>query len=96
MVKRLLLGACLLLPLAACTTSPAVPDTKAQLAANDQKEPPFGCVAQTGTRLPQKPDSCTGFGAQYTKTQFDQTGKAWPQQSLQMMDTTVRINGSVQ
>jgi hypothetical protein len=91
MIKKLLIGACLVLPVAACTTAPVVPDANAQLASADQKAPPFGCVAQTGTRLPVKADACTGFGAQYTKTDVDQTGKPWLQQSLQMMDTTVKI-----
>ncbi len=93
MLKKLLVGACLALACAACTTAPSAPEAKAPLTAATQAETPFGCVTDTGTRLPVKPGACTGFGAQYYKNNFDATGKPYAQQSLQMMDTTVKING---
>jgi hypothetical protein len=89
------LSACFALALVACASNPATPTAQSPaVAANAQ--PPVGCVNGTGTRLPMKPTACAGFGNTYGQTQLDQTGRPYLQDSLQMLDSTVRGTGSVQ
>ena len=95
MVKKLLIGACLVLTLVACTTAPTIPDAKSPVVAANNG-PPLGCVNGTGTRLKVSPTDCTAIGMTHTKTSVDATGKVWAQQSLYMIDTAVKINGSAQ
>jgi len=95
MIKKLFVGGCLALSLAACATNPAATQaTPATLAANSQA--PVGCVNGTGTRLPVKPTDCVGFGSVYGKTQIDETGRPYLQDSLNMINTTMTVTGSVQ
>jgi len=96
MVKTLLIGSCLAVGLAACASNPSTPQAAKPEALAANNVPPAGCVQGTGSRLPSKPNECTGFGNVYGKQQVDATGKVWMQQSLFMMDTAVKINGSVQ
>jgi len=95
MVKTLLIGGCLAVGLAACAGNPSTPQANSPgLAANTQ--PPVGCVNGTGTRLPVKPTDCVGFGSVYDKSQVDQTGRPYLQDSLYMLNPTLRVSGSMQ
>jgi hypothetical protein len=96
MVKTRLIGTCLALGLAACASTPPTPGTAKAPALAANAGPPAGCVQGTGSRLPSKPDACTGLGNVYGAQQVDATGKVWAQQQLFMLDTAIKINGSAQ
>jgi len=58
MVHKAVIGAALSLCVAACVSSPVTP-AAAHAAAN---RAPAGCVAQTATRIPLRPDECGAAG----------------------------------
>ena len=94
MFTKFLAGTCLI-ALAACATAPTAPGAAKQPLAAATNGPPAGCVNGTGTRLRVQPTDCVGFGSAYSKSDVDKTGKQPVQQSLSMMDPTVRISGSL-
>jgi hypothetical protein len=89
MHKSLTLAACLALTLAACAT----PQPQTQPVAKAQK-PAAGCVPETASRLPTKDDVCSAFGASYGSKELQSTGQPYADQQLQMLDPSVRTNGS--
>ena len=99
-----LLGAACLAALAACASTPPTPGTSAAaspaptaaVAAANNERAPVGCVNGTGTRLPVGKGDCTGFGAMYAPQQLNSTGQPYLQNSLQMLDPSVRVSGSIQ
>lgn len=95
-MRNSIAAAGLALTLAGCAATPGPAGTpqESQTPAA-AKVLPLGCVTGTGTRLPVKPDECTGFGSVHTKTALDSTGTPYAQQSLQMLDTAVKTNGRV-
>jgi hypothetical protein len=91
MLKKLLLGACLVLPLAACTTPSATrePPKSAALAP----APTPGCVADTATRIPVKERDCAGFGRTYTQQDIQRTGQTDTAQALRLLDPSLTVHG---
>jgi len=85
MLKKILLGACLVLPLAACTT----PSASAALAPVGTA----GCVADTATRIPVKEGDCAGFGRTYTQQDIQRTGQADTAQALRLLDPSLTVHG---
>ena len=91
MLKKLLLGACLVLPLAACTTPSATraPPKSAALAP----APAPGCVGDTATRIPVKEGECAGFGRTYTQQDLQRTGQTDTAQALRYLDPSLTVHG---
>ena len=91
MLKKLLLGACLVLPLAACTTPSATrePPKSATLAAT----PAPGCVADTASSIPVKEGACAGFGRTYTQQDIQRTGEPDTGQALRLLDPSLTVHG---
>jgi hypothetical protein len=91
MLKKLLLGACLVLPLAACTTPSATrePTKSASLAP----APTPGCVPDTATRIPVKEGDCAGFGRTYTQQDIQRTGATDAAQALRLLDPSLTVHG---
>jgi hypothetical protein len=90
MSNKVLLGACLLLALAGCATTPSTPPTaKASAAATA----PPGCVGTTATRLPVNPGSCAGPGHTLTQDQLVTTGATDTAGALRLVDPTMTISG---
>ncbi|HUE47794.1 MAG TPA: hypothetical protein VMO54_01190 [Steroidobacteraceae bacterium] len=89
MLKKLLLAACLVLPLAACTTPSATrePPKSAALA------PTPGCVADTATRIAVKEADCAGFGRTYTQQDIQRTGQSDTAQALRLLDPSLTVHG---
>jgi hypothetical protein len=89
MLKRLVIGACLVLPLAACTTpSPTGELTKIPAFA---LRPAVGCVTDTGTRIPVNEHECAGFGRTYSGEEIQRTGAADTAEALQLLDPMLTI-----
>jgi hypothetical protein len=91
MLKKILLGACLVLPLAACTTPSATrePPKGAALAP----APTPGCVADTASRIPVKEGDCAGFGRTYTQQDIQRTGQPDTAQALRLLDPSLTVHG---
>jgi hypothetical protein len=89
MLKRSLLGACLLV-LAACASNPPAPRTATAKAASSSGSP-VGCVNKTATRLPTSPEDCAGFGNSHSENAIRDTGQVHAQEALKMLDTAVTI-----
>jgi hypothetical protein len=91
MLKELVIGACLVLPLAACTTpAPTREPAKAALVAPARTP---GCVGDTATRIPVKEHDCAGFGRTYTREDLERTGTADPGQALRLLDPAITVHG---
>ena len=91
MLKKILLGACLVLPLAACTTPSATrePPKSASLAPARTR----GCVPDTATRIPVKETDCAGFGRTYTQQDLQRTGQPDTAQALRLLDPSLTVHG---
>jgi hypothetical protein len=91
MLKRLVIGACLVLPLAACTTpSPTrepVPIPAFALGTA------VGCVPDTATRLPVRAQECGAFGQSYTGEQLQRTGAYDTSEALRVLDPALQVHG---
>jgi hypothetical protein len=85
MLKRLLIGGGLGLCMAACA---AAPPPRAAVAKAEQ--PPAGCVAQTGSRIPSE---CPAAGREYDQRDIRTTGQTDAQQALRMLDSSVTLKG---
>jgi hypothetical protein len=91
MLKRLVIGACLVLPLAACTTpSPTREPAKIPAFASG---PAVGCVPDTATRLPAKAQECGAFGQSYTGEQLLRTGAQDMSEALRLIDPALQVHG---
>ena len=88
MLKKILLGVCLTLCVAACATPSSSGTGKSTSAA---KVPPAGCVADTATRIPVSPRDCAGFGRVWTDQDVRSTGVSDAAQALHQLDPTVTI-----
>lgn len=86
-MRKVLVCTALALVVAACASTPQQPPSTAKAT------PPAGCVANTATRLPVDPNSCAGFGSQYSKEQLDSTGQPYVGDSLRMLDPAVQTHG---
>ena len=89
MLRKLSFGACLVVLLAACATTPRAPPTAAAQSAKQM--PPAGCVAGTGTALPTKSISCTGPGNTYSSDDLQRTGATTVSGALRRLDPDVTI-----
>ena len=87
MLKRSLLGVCVLL-LAACASTPPTPKT-AKATAPSSSGSPVGCVNKTATRLPTRPEDCAAFGASHSQDELKSTGQTDAASALQMLNPTV-------
>jgi hypothetical protein len=91
MLKELVIGACLVLPLAACTTpSPTREPAKTALVAPASTP---GCVPDTATRIPVKEHDCAGFGRTYTREDIERTGATDAGQALRLLDPALQVHG---
>jgi hypothetical protein len=91
MLKRLVIGACLVLPLVACTTpSPTREPAKIPAFALG---PAVGCVPDTATRLPVKAQECGAFGQSYTGEQLLHTGAQDVSEALRLLDPALQVHG---
>lgn len=90
MLKKILIGACLTLCVAACATSPSTSGT-GKPAAAAATVPPAGCVADTATRIPVSPSDCAAFGRTYTDQDVKSTGATDAAQALHQLDPTVIV-----
>jgi hypothetical protein len=89
MLKELVIGACLVLPLAACTTpSPTREPVKTALVAPARTP---GCGPDTATRIPVMPGTCAGFGQAYTREDILNTGTADTAQALRLLDPSLQL-----
>ena len=91
MLKKLLIGACLVLPLAACTTPSATREPRTSAFLAPARTP--GCVTDTGTRIPVMPGNCAGFGRTYTQENLMRTGAADTGQALRLLDPALTVHG---
>ena len=85
MLNKVLVGACVALLLAGCASRPSKP-----VARNAAAKPSLGCVSDTATRLPVKPNQCSGVGSTYTKQDLDRTGQPLLNDSLRMLSPAIR------
>ena len=90
MPKRLLACLCILLPLAACTST-----KPANLAAPTFKPaatgPTAGCVPMTASRLAPTQADCVGFGRSYSGQDMRSTGATDAATALQQLDPSVKF-----
>ena len=91
LLTKLLIGALLALPLAACTTPSATrePPKSASLAPARTR----GCVPDTATRIPVKETDCAGFGRTYTQQDLQRTGQPDTAQALRLLDPSLTVHG---
>ena len=91
LLTKLLIGALLVLPLAACTTPSATrePPKSASLAPARTR----GCVPDTATRIPVKETDCAGFGRTYTQQDLQRTGQPDTAQALRLLDPSLTVHG---
>ena len=91
MLKELVIGACLVLPLAACTT-PSPTREPAKTASVAPLRTP-GCVPDTATRIPVNEHGCAGFGRTYTREDIERTGATDAAQALRLLDPALQVHG---
>ena len=91
MLKKLLIGACLVLPLAACTTPSATREPRTSAFLAPARTP--GCVPDTATRIPMTQGDCAGFGRIYTQEDLLRTGAADTAQALRLLDPALTVHG---
>jgi hypothetical protein len=91
MLKRLVIGACLVLPLAACTTASPTRELPTSAALAPARPP--DCIGNTATRIPLKETDCAGFGSTYTRDDILRTGGADTAQALRLLDPTLQVHG---
>jgi hypothetical protein len=91
-LKRVLIGICLTLCVAACASLRATPDTAKPVAAATAQHPRAGCVA-TGTRIPVSPEDCAAFGRSWAGLDIKSTGATDAAQVLRQLDPTVTVTG---
>ncbi|HEY0766873.1 MAG TPA: hypothetical protein VGD47_02850 [Steroidobacteraceae bacterium] len=90
MLKTVVIGACLVLPLAACTTAP--PTRELAKMPSFASAPLIGCVPDTASRLPVTRD-CGGFGQSYTREQLQRTGAHDTVEALRLLDPSLIVRG---
>jgi len=86
MLNKLLAVGCLALALAACAGAPLRHTTQAAAVTA-----PAGCVADTGSRIPQ--DACAGIGRSYTQEEIQRTGAVDTGQALRLLDPALSVHG---
>jgi hypothetical protein len=91
MLKELVIGTCLVLPLAACTTPSATREPAKTALVAPAGTP--GCVADTATRIPLKERDCAGFGRTYTQEDIQRTGQPDTAQALRLLDPSLTVHG---
>jgi hypothetical protein len=91
MLKELVIGACLVLPLAACTTPSPTREPPKSASLAPARAP--GCVQDTATRIPVKEGDCAAFGQTYTREDILRTGETDPAQALRLLDPALQVHG---
>jgi hypothetical protein len=91
MFNKIVIGACFVLCVAACASSPSPPS--AAKAAADAGTPPAGCVAGTATRIPVSPHDCAAFGRAWSEQDIKSTGATDAAQALRQLDPSVTVSG---
>jgi len=91
MLTKLLIGAFLVLPLAACTTASATRELPKSASLALARTP--GCVPDTATRIPVKEADCAGLGRTYTQEDILRTGAADAGQALRLLDPALTVHG---
>ena len=87
MLKKSLLGICLLL-VGACASTPPAPQT-AKATSPSSSGSPLGCVNKTATRLPTRPEDCAAFGASHSQDDLKSTGQTDAANALQLLNPSV-------
>ena len=91
MLKELVLGACLVLALAACTTPSPTRESPKSASLAPARTP--GCVPDTATRIAVKEHDCAGFGRTYTREDIERTGATDAAQALRLLDPALQVHG---
>jgi len=94
MLNRALIGACLLLSLVSCATTPAGPGTaKPTAAVQAAPVQTLGCARpDNGTRLPATSPNCGAPGSVYTRPDIDRTGQADTGDALRMLSPSLTVH----
>jgi hypothetical protein len=89
MLKSLLIGACLVVSLVACSTGPGTrTDAKMASAAGHES-----CVQDTGTRIPRRDHECAAFGRSYSHEDIQRTGAVTVGEALRLLDPSITTTG---
>jgi len=91
MLKTLVLGACLVGPLAGCTTPS--PTREAANMPSFASGAAIGCVPDTATRLPVRAQECGTFGQSYTGEQLQRTGAHDAGEALRLLNPALIVRG---
>jgi hypothetical protein len=91
MFNKVLIGACLILCVAGCASSPSAPS--AAKAAADAGSPPVGCVPHTATRIPPSARECGAFGRVWNEDDIKNTGATDVAHALRLLDPSVTVTG---
>jgi hypothetical protein len=94
MLNRALIGACLLLSLMSCASTPAGSGTaKPTVAVRAAPAQPLGCARpDKDTRLPSSAPNCTAPGSVYSKADIDRTGQADTGDALRMLSPSLTVH----
>jgi hypothetical protein len=91
MLTKLLIGAFLVVPLAACTTPSATREPPKSASLAPARTP--GCVPDTASRIPMREADCAEFGRTYTQEDLLHTGAADAGQALRLLDPALTVHG---
>jgi hypothetical protein len=90
MLNKVLVGACLAVPLMACTTlAPTSEAAKSPAVATAKR--PIGCVGDTATRIRMSDRDCAGFGRTYTQEDLLRSGATTPGRALSLLDPSLTV-----
>ena len=90
MWKNHLIGAWLVVCVAACASTPSSPGAATKAAAAHNLTP-VGCVSNTATRIPVSPTECAGFGRTWTDQDIKTTGATDSAQALRLLDPSIIV-----
>ena len=93
MLTKLLIGAGAALCVAACASNPPATTSATSKEATTANLRPAGCVGETATRLPLRPDECAAFGHIYTEKDLKSTGATDVGQALSVLDPSLTTTG---
>jgi hypothetical protein len=91
MLKTLVIGACLVGPLAGCTIPS--PTREAANMPSFASGAAIGCVPDTATRLPVRAQECGAFGQSYTGEQLQRTGAHDASEALRLLNPALMVRG---
>lgn len=93
MPNSLLAGTALVLALAACATVSPTSEVARTASLAPARASAAGCAGATGSRIPMKPEECSGFGQSYNRDEIQRTGQSDVGAALQLLDPSVTVHG---